>query len=123
MIRYVDHVGITVQDLERSIAFYAKLDFSVVRTMTTATHKVAFVRNGLAELELFAPKTGVSEPAHPLHEDDVQHIAFHVDDIDGAVATLEERGVTFTSTVRRTGKRAGILFKDPDGTLLQLLQG
>jgi catechol 2,3-dioxygenase-like lactoylglutathione lyase family enzyme len=91
--------------------------------MTTATHEIAFVRNGLAELELFEPKTRVSGPVRPLHEDDVEHIAFHVDDIEGAVATLEGRGVTFASTVRRTGNRAGVLFKDPDGTLLQLLQG
>jgi catechol 2,3-dioxygenase-like lactoylglutathione lyase family enzyme len=123
MIRYVDHVGITVQDLERSIAFYEKLGFAVVRRLATATHAIAFVRNGLAELELFEPTTRVLRPVHSLHEDDVAHIAFHVDDIDGAIATLEGRGVTFTSTVRRTGNRAGILFKDPDGNLLQLLQG
>ena len=123
MIRYVDHVGITVQDLEQSIAFYAKLGFAVVRRQATATHEIAFVRNGLAELELFAPKTGVPGPAPTLHEDTIQHIAFHVDAIDDAVATLEGRGISFTSAVRRTGNRAGVLFKDPDGTLLQLLQG
>jgi catechol 2,3-dioxygenase-like lactoylglutathione lyase family enzyme len=123
MIRYVDHVGITVRDLERAIAFYAKLGFAVVRRMMTATHEVAFVRNGLAELELFAPTTRAPESDRRLHEDDVEHIAFHVDDIDDAVATLEGRGITFTSAVRRTGSRAGILFTDPDGTLLQLLQG
>jgi catechol 2,3-dioxygenase-like lactoylglutathione lyase family enzyme len=123
MIRYVDHVGITVRDLERSIAFYAKLGFSVVRRLPTASHEIVFVRNGLAELELFAPKTRVPGPVRPLHEDEVEHIAFHVDDIDAAVATLDGRGVTFTSAVRRRGNRAGILFKDPDGTLLQLLQG
>ena len=123
MIRYVDHVGITVQDLERSIAFYAKLGFAVVRRMTTASNGIAFVRNGLAELELFGPKTGVPGPARTLHEDEIQHIAFHVDAIDDAVATLEGRGITFTSAVQRTRTRAHVFFTDPDGTPLQLLQG
>jgi glyoxylase I family protein len=125
MIRYVDHVAVTVRDLERAIAFYAKLGFSVVRRGASASNKIAFVGNGLAELELFEPKTGVSGPARTLLEDEVgiKHIAFHVDDIDDAVATLEGRGVTFTSAVRRTGTRAHVFFTDPDGTPLQLLQG
>lgn len=124
MIKYVDHVAVTVKDVETSILFYEKIGFSVIRKIDSDTMKIVFVGNGLAELELFEPKKG-AKAVSPLGEEvtGIKHIAFHVDDIDAAVKELERNGVQFTSDVRRRGSRANIFFKDPDGTLLQLLQG
>ena len=56
MIRYVDHVAVTVKDMDRSVEFYKKLGFSVIREFDTTTQKIVFVGGGLAELELFEPK-------------------------------------------------------------------
>ena len=126
MIRYVDHVAITVKDLAQSIEFYTeKLGFSVLRKSESPSQKMVFVGNGLCELELFEIKNGVAKDAPPLKGDEVgiKHIAFHVDDIEGVVEEMKKKGVTFTTEIRRSGSRANIFFKDPNGTLLQLLQG
>jgi len=45
MIRYVDHVAITVKDLDRSAEFYTKLGFSVLREAETPSLKIMFVGN------------------------------------------------------------------------------
>ncbi len=125
MIRYVDHVAITVKDLARSIAFYQKLGFAVIRQGENPTQRMVFVGNGLAELELFGLKDGAAKEVPPLQNDEVglKHIAFHVDDLEGVVDALKQKGITFTTEIRRSGPRASIFFKDPDGTILQLLEG
>jgi glyoxylase I family protein len=125
MIRYVDHVAITVKDLAQSIEFYKKLGFSVLRESESPSQKMVFVGNGLCELELFEIKNGVAKDVPPLKGDEVgiKHIAFHVDDIEGVVEEMKKKGVTFTTEIRRSGSRASIFFKDPNDTILQLLQG
>jgi catechol 2,3-dioxygenase-like lactoylglutathione lyase family enzyme len=39
------------------------------------------------------------------------------------IEEMKKKGVTFSTEINRRGSRAHIFFKDPDGTLLQLLQG
>lgn len=126
MIQYVDHVAITVKDLDRSVEFYTKkLGFSVVRKDETPSLNIVFVGNGLAQLELFELKKGTAKEVPALKENEIgiKHIAFHVDDIEGVVEEMKKRGVEFTTEIRKSGKRAYIFFKNPDGTSLQLLQG
>ena len=125
MIAYLDHVAITVKNLNRSIEFYTKLGFSVVRRAETTTLNIAFVGSGLARLELFElRKEAAKEVSQPKdNEIGVKHIAFHVDDIEGVVEELKKKGVEFTTEIAKTGRRATIFFKDPDGTILQLIQG
>ena len=124
MIKYVDHVAVTVKDVEKSVLFYDKIGFKVIRKLDSDTMKIVFVGNGLAELELFEPKKGANaiSPLGEL-ETGIKHIAFHVDNIDTAVKEFEENGIKFTTEIRRRGDRANIFFSDPDGTVLQLLQG
>jgi len=103
MIRYVDHVAITVKDLAQSIEFYKKLGFSVLRESESPSQKMVFVGNSLAELELFEIKNGVAKDVPPLRGDEVgiKHIAFHVDDIEGVVdvatTTDSVKGICATS--------------------------
>jgi len=125
MIAYLDHVAITVKNLNRSIEFYTKLGFSVVRRAETTTLNIAFVGSGLARLELFElRKEAAKEVSQPKdNEIGVKHIAFHVDDIEGVVEELKKKGVEFTTEIMKTGRRTSIFFKDPDGTILQLIQG
>lgn len=113
-----------MKDVDKSVLFYEKIGFKVIRRLESETMKIVFVGNGLAELELFEPKKG-AKTVPPLGdlETGIKHIAFHVDNIDAAVKELEGNGVKFTSGIRRRGIRANIFFSDPDGTVLQLLQG
>lgn len=126
MIRYVDHIAITVKDLDRSVEFYTKkLGFSVLREAETPSLKIMFVGNELAQLELFEVKEGPAKEGPPLKDDEIgiKHICFHVEDLGKVVEEMKQKGVEFTSEIRKSGERSHIFFKDPDGIVLQLLQG
>ncbi len=126
MIMYLGHVAITVKDMDRAIDFYTKkLGFSVIRKGINPTKNVVIIGNGLTQLELLALKKVNAKETPPLKDDEIgiKHIAFHVDDLEGAIEGLKKRGVEFTSEIRKMGKISHIFFSDPDGTLLQLIQG
>lgn len=126
LIRHVDHVAITVQDMARSVEFYTKkLGFSITRKAETPTTNIVFVGKGSAQLELFEIKEGQAKEVPPLEADEIgiKHIAFNVDDLESIVEEYRKKGVEFTSEIRRSGARSHIFFKDPDGIILQLLQG
>ncbi|MCJ7635111.1 VOC family protein [Candidatus Bathyarchaeota archaeon] len=126
MIMYLGHVAITVKDMDRAIDFYTKkLGFSVIRKGENPTTNVAIIGNGLTQLELLALKKENAKEMPPLKYDEIgiKHIAFHVDDLEGAIEGLKKRGVEFTSEIKKMGKISHIFFRDPDGTQLQLIQG
>ena len=129
MIMYLAHVEIIVKDMDRAIDFYTKLGFSVLSKNEDHIRKVVFVGNGLAQLELFAFKKENVKESPPLKDDGIgiNHIAFHVDDLEDAIEGLKKRGVEFTSEITKkitkTGKISFIFLRDPDGTRLQLFQG
>jgi len=126
MIMYVDHVAITVKDMDRAVDFYTKkLGFSVLRKGETPMSNVVFIGNNLAQLELFALKKDGAKEGPPLKDNEtgIKHMALHVDDIEGVIEELKKRGVEFTSDIGKVGKRSYVFFNDPDGTRLQLLQG
>ena len=129
MIMYMGHVAITVKDMDRTIDFYAKLWFSVLTESEDLNKKVVFIGNGLTQLELFAFKNGNAKEAPPLKDDEIgiKHMAFHVDDLEGAIEGLKKKGIEFTSEitkkVTKNGKVSFIFFRDPNGTRLQLIQG
>ncbi len=126
MIQYVDHVAITVKDMNRSIEFYTeKLGFTITRSSETSTVKTVFVGRGQVQLELFALKQGSAKPVPELQQDEIgiKHIAFNVTDLDTLIKEYREKGIVFISEVRQAGTRRHIFFKDPDGITLQLLEG
>lgn len=126
LIQYVDHVAITVKDMDRSIEFYTqKLGFTITRTSETPTMKIVFVGTGQVQLELFALKQDAAKPVPELQQDEIgiKHIAFNVTDLDALIKEFREKGINFISEIRQAGTRRHIFFKDPDGTTLQLLQG
>ena len=125
MIMYLGHVAMTVKDMDRALDFYAKLGFSVLRKGNNPIKEVVIIGNGLTQLELFALKNGNAKEAPPLKEDVIglKHIAFHVDDLEGAIEGLKKKGIEFNSEIKRPGKISYIFFRDPDGAELQLIQG
>ena len=126
MIQYVDHVAITVKDMNRSLEFYTeKLGFTITRSSETPTMKTIFVGKGQVQLELFALKQSSAKSVPELQQDEIgiKHIAFNVTDLDTLIEEFREKGIVFISEVRQAGTRRHIFFKDPDGITLQLLEG
>jgi catechol 2,3-dioxygenase-like lactoylglutathione lyase family enzyme len=138
----VQHVGITVRDMERSLAFYRVVlgvepdlvaegsgeELSQAVGVSGAELSFAFLRVGDSILELLEYRAPEGRDFE-LRNCDVgaTHVAFEVDDIDAARSRLEEAGVRFSSPPVRIeeGPLAGcafVYFRDPDGVQLELFE-
>lgn len=143
--RGLHHVGFTVSDLDRSIAFYHDvLGLELVQEPSpvfddpslgekvgvpgAALRQISF-RLGDATIELLEyakPPSPVERPV-PNNAIGAGHIGFLVDDIHAKKAELEARGIEFLSDVNVVdeGVLAGwrwCYFLDPDGISLELVE-
>jgi lactoylglutathione lyase len=117
-IRAVEHIGIMVTDLEKSIKFYETvLDFSCRRRLTFGEVTLGFVNLGDFELELICGLSG-----HHIGDAQLNHLAFRVDDIDEAVALLSKRDMSlrFTDPMNLWDDMRCVFFRGPDGERLEL---
>jgi lactoylglutathione lyase len=138
-----NHVGLTVSDLERSLAFYRDLlGFHVAyeRGEVTAEYMARLVgipdaRLKIAGLDIpglhldlieYLSPEGASS-AGPTCDVGNVHLGFTVDDVWGAFHQLSAAGVRFKSEPisPTTGPNRGgwaIYFVDPDGVTLEMIQ-
>ncbi len=148
----LEHVGLTVSDLESSLRFYTEvLGFSLLRKTTTNAY--LYLSDQLLELtQCRAP----AEASPPVSEEEceerlyrdvgITHLGFRVEDMDQAVARIEDLGGQLITPpyefepqieyvgqpvedkLRRAAKPAGTrcwriaTFADPDGIILELLE-
>jgi len=115
VIEDIDHLGLTVSDLERSIKFYQDLfDFEIVDQYSTTDH--AFLKVGEILIGLYEVDGYRNVP------DTKNHISFYIDevDFDDAVEELKENDIeiVFGPENLRNGK--SVIFLDPDGNQVEL---
>jgi catechol 2,3-dioxygenase-like lactoylglutathione lyase family enzyme len=140
------HVGITVSNLERSIAFYhGVLGLELAQEPSpifddpglgacvgvpgAALRQISFKVGETSTLELLEyanPPSPIERPM-PNNAIGAAHAALLVEDIHAKKRELEERGVTFLSDVNVVdeGVLAGwrwVYFLDPDGMSIELVQ-
>ena len=127
----VDHVGIAVKNLDEMVKFYEEtLGLKAKGTETVDEQKVtvAFLPCGDSELELLESTTEDGPIAKFIEKngEGIQHVAIRVDDIDAALAELEEKGVRMIDKTPRYGAGgARIAFVHPKashGVLLELCE-
>jgi len=113
----LDHIGIYVKDLAKSVVFYGEVfGFQVSRTMETSTSKIAFLDVGGGTLEL------IQRPGAPgKTEGPWSHVAFKVDDYDAMESRLEDMGLELRKVTRGDGSRIAF-FKDPDGHDVEIME-
>lgn len=146
------HINVHVADLERSIAFYEKLGFSVqfelsrhkpnfmtpVAVSPLNQHGGGMVRGAVMslgddprcatkiELIQYVDPAPRARPFKPNCEVGVHRIAIRVKDIDGTVADLRAKGIAIPEDPHeiRTmgGRQRYVLFPDPDETILELIE-
>jgi len=145
-LRSVNHIGIPVRDLDRSIAFYQKLtgvlplfvspmqSDAVARGVGVpgARLRFALIRIDNLSLELIEYETPRGRDFE-LGNNDVGslHISFQVEDIGAAYEALEAQGIAFLAPPHTFTEADGAppvvgvkfcYFTDPDGIHLELNQ-
>lgn len=131
-LSYFHHVGITVRDLEATIAWYEKhLDFKRLTDFGFPGAKVAFIGRGDLRLEFFQIENampmedGRKEAESNLSFGGINHFAIFVDDIDTTLEDLKAKGVEqgYTLNVVPDGSGDRYTFiRDNEGMLIELYQ-
>jgi catechol 2,3-dioxygenase-like lactoylglutathione lyase family enzyme len=133
--------------MERSIQFYQGLGFNKVNDFTMDDPSVGdalgvkakklrgvFMRLGndanapVLDLVQFIDPPTQGQPYPTLNNVGICRIAFTVDDIDKTYEELKAKKVEFVAPLKKIdgpgGAKIGVVcFKDPDGTILELLSG
>jgi catechol 2,3-dioxygenase-like lactoylglutathione lyase family enzyme len=130
-IHGLDHVAITVSDLDRALAFYrGLLGFRLLGYLDfpgdPRGFRIAYLDTGQGILELFSFATAETSSAG--QTDDIQvglrHFALRVTGVDAIAEALRQAGVPFA--LPPTDAVGGVriaFFTDPDGTLIELIEG
>ena len=124
MLNTIHHIAIIASDYERAVDFYVhRLGFDILRENARPERgdiKIDLRLNDDTEIELFIVPSAPARVTRP-EAQGLRHLAFRVDDLERAVAWLEERGIA-CEPIRNdsfTGRRCTFFF-DPDGLPLEL---
>ncbi len=115
VIESVDHVGLTVSNLDRSIEFYRDLfDFDILERFgdtRQAFLRVGDIVIGLYEVEGYKHQEGTKN-----------HLSFYVDeeDFDDAVDEINEKEIPIVFGPDNLRKGKSVIFLDPDGNQIEL---
>ncbi|NRA01977.1 MAG: VOC family protein [Myxococcales bacterium] len=134
------HVNINVSDLDRAIAFYERIGFHVMHrlegegsdTMGPATSRGAVMSlsddpRASCKIELLKWTPSENEPPRERspYQVGVSRVAIRTKNLLETVEELRSRGVEFLSEPHEidvVGAKRYVLFRDPDGTLLELIE-
>ncbi len=126
----IDHIGIAVPNLQEAIETYEALGLEVagIEEVEQQKVRVAFLPCGDSEIELLE-STSPDGPIAKFIEKKgpgIQHIALRVDNIENAIANMQEKGWKMIDETPRYGAGgASIAFAHPKscgGVLLELSQ-
>lgn len=148
MVGQIYHVGLTVTDMDRSLAFYRDVlglafqgelvmqgpETDLLFQRSDCRARVAYL-NGSDDLhtppvELIQFLDTPASPVTPsLFQSSISELCFLVEDIETVYRWLLDRGVDclsapqmFDFTAQGFGKSKALYFKDPDGIILELMQ-
>lgn len=120
----IHHIAVICSDKDAALDFYSgKLGFSVIRENYRPERddwKIDLRISDSTQLELFIMKDRPARVSDP-EAYGLRHLAFRVDNVDGIVAELEEKGIS-CEPVRNdtfTGEKM-TFFRDPDGLPIEI---
>jgi catechol 2,3-dioxygenase-like lactoylglutathione lyase family enzyme len=141
MIKGMNHVGVSVVNLDRSISFYRDLlDMQVLVEKTSfggelyerimalegAKGRMSLLKKGNLQLELFEflhPSPRPKDPNHPVSGHGLSHFCIEVSDIDAEYERLRAAGVSFhCPPLNFFGAAKATYGRDPDGNVFELLE-
>jgi methylmalonyl-CoA/ethylmalonyl-CoA epimerase len=130
-INSINHVAIVVDDMEKSLHFWRDalgIELHELNNVPAEASQVAFLPVAGAEIELVHPTTEDSGLAKYLAKrgPGMHHVCLEVDDIDGMMAQLREKGIRLINEQPRTaadGKRYAFIHPEStSGVLVELYE-
>lgn len=125
MLKKIEHVGIQVRDLDRSIKFYTEVLGLTLRqrVQLNETTELAFMTmgEGTSEIELIRKTTEYTYAKEGI----VHHLGFTVDDLAGMLERLRKHGVELIHQQPLPLERLSVriaFFWGPDGEKLELVE-
>ncbi|MFA8298593.1 MAG: methylmalonyl-CoA epimerase [Hyphomicrobiales bacterium] len=119
---HIEHIGIAVKNLEDSIAYYEKvlgLKCYNIEEVKDQKVKTAFFMVGQTKIELLES----TDPEGPIGKfiekkgEGIHHLAFAVDNIEGALKDADEQGIRLIDKAPRKGAEGlDIAFLHPKST-------
>lgn len=129
MLLGFEHVGMTVSDMDRAVAFYCGLlGLKLALRKPVDRGEIAFFDTGSGMLEVFAPLASTVDRFRdvPLHEAGLRHLTFAFSDIAEVLARLSAAGfepIEGPRPARNTALLKQLAFvRDPDGILVELVE-
>ncbi|MBN9332007.1 VOC family protein [Devosia sp.] len=129
MLLGFEHVGMTVSDMDRAVAFYCELlGLRLALRKSVDRGELAFFDTGAGMLELFAPASSKVDRFRdvPVDEAGLRHITFAFSSVDAIFETLEKAGVEIVERPRDAYNREMIsrvaFVRDGDGILVELIE-
>jgi lactoylglutathione lyase len=121
----IGHVAIRVKDVARTLEFYCdRLGFAEILRLHHDDGRLWLIYLRITDdqfLEIFPEAVG--ERAPPREANGLNHVCLEVDDLDGILDQLAERGVPLTQA-RKVGADGNLQawIEDPDGNRIELMQ-
>ena len=133
MLKRVDHIAIIVRNLERALVFYRDtlgIMPGEIKEVPTEQVRIAFLPmggQGGSEIELIEPTSTGSSLSKFLEKrgEGLHHICLEVDDIDAALAEMQEKGTPVLDKQPRIAAEGRAIFIHPraaNGVLLELVE-
>lgn len=129
-IKKINHVAIVVEDMDAAMGFWRDalgLTLDHLEEVPSQASKVAFLPVGDSEVELVQPTDPESGMAKYLEKrgEGMHHLCIEVDDIEGMLGALREKGVRLISEepITLPGRRMAFIHpKSANGVLIELYE-
>lgn len=130
-ITKINHIAILVGDLESPLNFWRDalgLELTQVEEVPGEQARIAFLPTGDSEIELVQPTTDDSGLARYLDKrgPGMHHICLEVDDIDGMLVQLKEKGIQLINEEAKVGsdgrRYAFVHPKSASGVMVELYE-
>lgn len=117
------HTSITVKDMDESIRFYTeKLGLTLIsrREIKQNNAEIAFI--GAPNTDHRIELTWWRDKKDYVEGDQLDHIAFGVDDLDATIRRMKELGVEVAKEPYTLGSSRIAFIKDPNGIWIELIE-
>jgi methylmalonyl-CoA/ethylmalonyl-CoA epimerase len=130
-INRIDHIAVLVDDMESTLSFWRDalgMQLGGVQDVPAELAQIAFLPTGGSEIELVRPTTNDSGLARYLEKrgPGMHHICLEVDDIEGMLAQLKDKGIQLINEQPRAsddGRRYAFIHpKAANGVMVELYE-